>query len=70
MKFIKIKGVIYDYSEYKRNLEKLEKIINEELEQLIARYGFTRKRNNLFCNNKLNILLKLEFSRISKLKFV
>lgn len=70
MKFVKINGVIYDYSAYKLNISNLLNLINEEIENSIVKYGFIKQKANVFYNKKFDLVLKLTSKNKSKLKFV
>jgi len=70
MKFVKISGVIYDFTDYRLNLSNLARSLNEEIENSITRLGFVKQRENLFYNKKFDLLLKISIRNKSKLKFV
>ncbi len=70
MKFIKINGVIYDFSEYKLNTLNIKKEINDEIENSIAKLGFARQKDNAFYSKKFDLLLLIEIKNKKKLKFV
>ena len=70
MRFVKISGTIYDYSQYKLNISTLQNAILEEIENSMSKFGFIKQRENLFYNKKFDLLLKLEIKNKSKLKFV
>ena len=70
MKFVKINGVIYDYSSYKLNTSNLLNSINDEIENSIVKYGFIKQKANVFYNKKFDLLLKMTNKNKSKLKFV
>ena len=70
MRFVKISGTIYDYSEYRLNISSLVKAINEEIENSVTRLGFMKQKENVFYNKKFDLVLKIEIKNKSKLKFV
>jgi hypothetical protein len=70
MRFVKISGTIYDYSQYKLNISTLQNAILKEIENSMSKFGFIKQRENLFYNKKFDLLLKLEIKNKSKLKFV
>jgi hypothetical protein len=70
MKFVKINGIIYDYSAYRLNVSTITKAINEEIENSIAKLGFARQKDNFFYNKKFDIALTISIKNKSKLKFV
>jgi len=70
MKFVKIQGTIYDYSQYRLNILGIKKLINDEIETAVSKIGFVRQRENIFYNKKFDLLLQILIKNKSKPKFV
>ena len=70
MKFVKIKGVIYNYAEYKLKAINLSKALIESVEEAITRYGFSKENDSTFYNKKYDLELKILLKNKNKMKFV
>ena len=69
MRFIKIKGIYYDYEIYRKIVLLLENALRAEAETAAARYGFKR-RGNGFYNETLDLQLEISFKTLSRLEFI
>lgn len=70
MRFVKINGIIYDYSQYKLNVLNIKKAVFEEIEDVIVRFGFVKQKENIFLNKKFDLLMNFSVKKRSRLKFV
>jgi hypothetical protein len=70
MKFIKISGTVFDYSNYKLTVSNTVKLLNDEIESSIIKLGFVKQKENIFYNKKMDLLLEISIRNRSKLKFV
>jgi len=70
MKFVKIQGTVYDYSGYKLNIINIKKLVNDEIENSVAKLGFIKQKENIFYNKKFDLLLQITIKNKTKLKFV